>query len=128
MGQAKRRKQQLGHLYGTTKGSNSQTVQSRLDQVTLKHIQAQMTEGCHVVLIGTESARPLAAAAGLPWLHELPEGDPVPKSVAWDPAIAEAGGPLLPPHASDDGLLILGGGCFKWLESCLLGIGCESNA
>jgi len=39
-----------------------------------------------VTLVGTDAARPLAKAAGLQWLHEIPVGGTVPRSVAWDPS------------------------------------------
>jgi hypothetical protein len=116
MGQAKRRKQQLGPLYGTPKNSISQLAQYMVEQMAIKNIKAAMAKNLPVVLIGRETSRPLAAAAGLPWLHELPENDPVPQWVAWDPAIAEAGGPLLFPPVSDDRLLVLGFGMSEWLS------------
>jgi hypothetical protein len=125
MGQAKRRKQQLGALYGTPEGSNRRLIayqgfdQGELDQQALKRIQAAMAQGEAVTLIGTEAARPLATAAGLPWLHELPEGEPVPQSVAWDPVIAEAGGPLLPPGHGTGGTVVMGAGSAQWLAAAI---------
>jgi len=125
MGQAKRRKQQLGDLYGTPQGSNRQLIayegfeQEQLDQKALTQIQAALSAGQPVVLIGTASARPLATAAGLPWLHELPTGEPVPNAVAWDPAIAEEGGPLLPVGQFDGGLTVFSDGFTQWLEQAL---------
>jgi hypothetical protein len=116
MGQAKRRKQQLGPLYGTTESSISQLAQKIVEQTAIKHIKAAMAKNLPVVLIGTEASRPLAAAAELPWLHELPEKDPVPQWVAWDPVIAEAGGPLLPPPICDDRLVVLGIGMSEWVS------------
>ena len=126
MGQSKRRREQLGALYGTPQGSNRDLIvyqgfdQEELDQEGLKCIQAVMAKGESVILIGTEAARPLAAAAGLPWLHELPAEEPVPRSLAWDPAIAEAGGPLLPPGHGSSGTLVMGAGSAQWLKRGLL--------
>jgi hypothetical protein len=121
MGQAKQRKQQLGDLYGTPEGSNRKFVayqgfdQQELDRKSLRRIQAAMAAGEPVTLIGTEAARPLAQAAGLPWLHELPQGEPIPQSLAWDPQIAEDGGPLLPPGHGAGGVAILGAGAARWM-------------
>lgn len=121
MGQAKRRKQQLRDLYGTPEGSNRSLLayqgsdQTDLDQKALKSIRDALSAGQPVTLIGTAAARPLAAAAGLPWLHELPDGEAIPKAVAWDPEVADAGGPLLPPDHSTGGVVVLGAGTSKWL-------------
>ena len=121
MGQAKRRKQQLGDLYGTPKGSNRSLLayqgfdQTDLDQKALKHIRSALSAGQPVTLIGTAAARPLAAAAGLPWLHELTDGEAIPKAVAWDPEVADAGGPLLPLDHSAGGLVLFGAGTSEWL-------------
>lgn len=126
MGQAKARKQRLGSLYGTPEGSNRTPIvyqgfhQDELDQKGLKRIQAAMAKGESVILIGTEAARPLAAAAGLPWLHELTAGEHPPKSLAWDPAIAEAGGPLLPPGHGSGATIVMGAGSAQWIERGLL--------
>jgi hypothetical protein len=123
MGQAKRRKQQLGALYGPPEGSNRRLIayqsndQAELDRKGLREIQATMAKGEPVTLIGTEAARPLAAAAGLPWLHELPQGEPVPQWLAWDPQIAEGGGPLLPSGHGRGGTVILGAGAAQWLDT-----------
>lgn len=123
MGQAKRRKQQLGPLYGTPEGSNRRLIayqgfeQGELDQKALKRIQAAIAAGQPVTLIGTEAARPLAAAAGLPWLHELPEGEPLPQWLAWDPQIAEAGGQLVPAGHGHDGIVVLGPGSGRWMAA-----------
>lgn len=95
---------------------NSQIAQNVVEQMAVERIKAAIAQNLTVVLIGTETSRPLAAAAGLPWLHELPEKDPVPQWVAWDPAIAEAGGPLLPPPVSDDRLVILGPGMSEFVS------------
>lgn len=121
MGQAQRRKQQLGDLYGTPEGSNRPLNayqgfdQAELDQKALQQIRAALASARPIVLIGTKAACPLAAAAGLPWLHELPDGQAVPKAVAWDPEIAEAGGPLLPPDHSAGGVVVMGAGSSEWL-------------
>jgi hypothetical protein len=125
MGQAKRRRQQLGALYGTPKGIHHPLVvyqnfdQVAMDQKALKFIRSAMAKGEPVILIGTEAARPLATAAGLPWLHELPDGNPLPQSLAWDPVIAEAGGPLLPPGHGSGGTLVMGAGSSQWLGRAL---------
>ena len=128
MGQAKRRKAALGNAYGTPEGSNRSLivyqgfVQTELDSKALPQIQAALAKGQRVTLVGTQSARPLAEAANLPWLHELPKGDPIPESLAWDIELAANGGPmLLQSDRSDGGLLILGAGSSQWLEQALAG-------
>ncbi len=121
MGQAKRRKQQLGDRYGTPEGSNRPLIayqgfdQVELDQKALRQIRAALAAARPIVLIGTKAARPLAAAAGLPWLHELPDGQAIPKAVAWDPEVAETGGPVLPPDHSAGGVVVVGAGSSEWL-------------
>lgn len=125
MGQAKRRRQQLGALYGTPEGSNRPLIayqgfdQAELDQKALVRIRTAQAAGQPVTLIGTEAARPLAEAAGLPWLHEIPAGDPIPQSLAWDPQIAEAGGPLLPSGHGAGGIAVLGAGASQWMTAAL---------
>lgn len=125
MGQAKRRRQQLGALYGTPEGSNRPLIvhqgtdQAELDQKALAQIRTAQAAGQPVTLIGTEAARPLAEAAGLPWLHEIPAGQPIPQSLAWDPQIAEAGGPLLPPGHGAGGIAVLGAGSSQWMTAAL---------
>jgi hypothetical protein len=124
MGQAKRRKQQLGDLYGTPEWSNRLIVykgfdQPTCDQMTLKHIKATMSVGQRVIFMGTKADRPLAAAAGLTWLHDRSDClDPY--SFAWDPEIAENGGPLIPVHTHEGSLVIVGAGVSEWLSSALL--------
>lgn len=123
MGEAKRRRQQLGDLYGTPEGSNRRLIayqgfdQTELDQKALARIRTAQAAGQRVLLMGTEAARPLAQAAGLPWLHEIPAGDPIPPSLAWDPQIAEAGGPMPPPGQSDGGIMVVGAGAAQWLAA-----------
>jgi hypothetical protein len=128
MGEARRRKKALGFAYGTPESSNHPLIayqgftQKELDSKALQHIQAALAKGQHVTLIGTQAARPLAEAANLPWLHELPKGDPIPESVAWDVEIAANGGPIL--HQSDrpdGGIVILGAGSSQWLEEAIAG-------
>ena len=125
MGQARRRKQQLGDMYGTPEGSNHKFIvykgfdQPTCDQMVLKRIKAAISAGQRVILVGTKAARPLAAAAGLSWLHERPDLFE-PYSFAWDPEIAEKGGPLIPAHTHEGSVLILGDGCSQWLSSVLL--------
>ena len=127
MGQAKRRKAALGNAYGTPEGSNRSLIvyegfiQRELDLKALQQIQAALAKGQHVTLVGTQAARPLAEAANLPWLHELPKGDPIPESLAWDIELAANGGPMLQSDRSDGGLLILGAGSSQWLEQALTG-------
>lgn len=125
MGQARQRKQQLGDMYGTPEGSNHGLIfykgfdQPTCDQIVLKRIKAAISAGQRVILMGTKAARPLAAAAGLTWLHERSDFlDP--HSFAWDPEIAEKGGPLIPAHTYEGSVLILGAGCSQWLSSVLL--------
>jgi hypothetical protein len=124
MGQARRRKQQLGDLYGTPKGSNRELIsykgfdQPTLDQMALKRIKAAISAGQRVILMGTKAARPLAAAAGLTWLHERSDCLE-PYSFAWDPEIAEAGGPLIPEYAHEGSLVIVGAGADEWLSAAL---------
>jgi len=124
MGQAKRRKQQLGDLYGTPEGSNRELIfykgfdQPTLDQMALKHIKAAISAGQRVILMGTKAARPLAAAAGLTWLHDRSDCLE-PYSFAWDPEIAEAGGPLIPEYAHEGSLVIVGAGADEWLSAAL---------
>jgi hypothetical protein len=126
MGQAKLRRQQLGSLYGTPEGSNKKLKayiggdQHELDQKALKEINAAKGSGQPVILIGTEGARSLASAAGLAWLHEIPEGEPIPESFAWDPAIAEKTGIMPPSGHESGGVVILAAGATKWLEGFLL--------
>ena len=125
MGQAKRRKEQLGDLYGAPKGDSSfpaysTSKQRKLDEKGLQMIRSALKAGQPVLLVGTVASRPLAKAAGLPWLHELPLNTPIPKSLAWDMEIAEQGGPVLPSgHTTPDTLLILGAGTAKWMEGYL---------
>jgi hypothetical protein len=116
MGQAKRRRERLGLLYPTVDLSDHPFVcyegleQSELDKEALQEIKKAKAIGRSLVLVGTKDARALAAAADLPWLHELPEGAPLPRWYAWDPEIAEAGGPMPDPTAYPGGLLIMGAG------------------
>lgn len=125
MGQAKRRKQQLGDIYGTPEGSNHRLIyykgfdQPTCDQMTLKHIKATMSVGQRVIFMGTKADRPLAAAAGLTWLHERSDCLE-PYSFAWDLEIAEKGGPLIPSYAYEGSLAIVGAGASEWLSSALL--------
>ena len=125
MGQARRRKQQLGGMYGTTEGSNHGLIfckgfdQPTRDQMTLKRIKAAISAGQRVILWGTKAARPMAAAAGLTWLHDRSDLSE-PYSFAWDPEIAEKGGPLPPAHTYKGSVLILGAGYIEWLSSALL--------
>ncbi len=129
MGQAKRRRERLGPLYGTKDESNHPLVcyqgfeQSELDQRALRRIKKAKNMGRPVVLFGTKDARALAAAADLPWLHELPEGAPLPRWYAWDPEIAEAGGPMPDPTAHPGGLLVMGAGSGNWMTKALAGGG-----
>lgn len=125
MGQAKRRKQQLGNLYGTPEGSNYKLItykgfdQATCDQMTLKTIKAAISAGQRVILMGTKADRPLATAAGLIWLHERSDCLE-PYSFAWDLEIAEKGGPLIPSYAYEGSLVIVGAGASEWLSSALL--------
>jgi hypothetical protein len=125
MGQAKRRKQQLGNLYGTPEGSNHKLItykgfdQATCDQMTLKIIKAAISVGQRVILMGTKADRPLATAAGLTWLHERPDCLE-PYSFACDLEIAENGGPLAPPHTHEGSLLIIGAEASEWFSSALL--------
>lgn len=125
MGQAKRRKEQLGDLYGAPKDNfslpaYSTSKQRKLDEKGLQMIRSALKTGQPVLLVGTAASRPLAKAAGLPWLHELPLGTSIPNSLAWDLEIAEQGGPVLPSgHTTPDTLLILGAGTAKWIKSYL---------
>lgn len=125
MGQAKRRKQQLGDMYGTPEGSNHKFItykgfdQATCDQMTLKTIKAAISAGQRVILMGTKADRPLATAAGLTWLHERPDCLE-PYSFAWDLEIAENGGPSAPPFTHEGSLLIVGVGVSEWLPSALL--------
>jgi hypothetical protein len=125
MGQAKRRKQQLGGLYGTPEGSNNPFVvyqgydQNELDKKAAASIANAQRRGQAVCLIGTEASRPLAAAAGLPWLHEIAEGQELPRSFAWDPEIAENGGPLIPGGHFNGGVTVLGAGFGQYLTYAL---------
>jgi hypothetical protein len=120
MGQARQRREKLGALYGTPEGSNRKLIvfrgsdQPELDKKALIRIQEALAKGLPVLLIGTKAARPLATAAKLPWVHELPKGHSLPKAVAWDLEIAENGGPIVPLGYFDGGLTILGDGCAKW--------------
>jgi hypothetical protein len=127
MGQAKRRKAALGDAYGAPEGSNRSLivyegfVQRELDLEALQQIQAALAKGQHVTLVGTQAARPLAEAAKLPWLHELPKDNPIPESLAWDIELAANGGPMLQSNRLNGGLLILGAGSGQWLEHALAG-------
>lgn len=96
MGQAKRRRQQLGDLYGTPEGSN----RPPFDPEALRRIEQVLADGQRLLLVGSDQAQALAAAAGLPWLHRLPEGEPLPQGVAWDLQLAMEGGPVLTPDQS----------------------------
>lgn len=127
MGEAKRRKAVLGDAYGTPEGSNRPLVvctgfnQSELDKKALQMICVAQAKGQPVTLIGTEAARALAEAAGLPWLHEIPAGEPVPESFAWDPVAAENGGPLMQKSDSDSNrVVVLGAGTSQWLEDAIV--------
>jgi hypothetical protein len=125
MGESRRRKQQLGKLYGTPEGSNSRLFvyrdadQHKLDVEALRRIRAAQSAGHQVTLVGTSAAKPLAEAAGLPWLHEISAVDPIPASFAWDPVIAELGGPLLPDVDCGNRVVILGAGSTQWMAAAL---------
>jgi hypothetical protein len=124
MGQAKRRKDVLGDAYGTPEGSNQKLVayrgsdQSELDRKALNRILAAKAAGMPVTLVGTKAARPLAQAAGLPWLHELPAGRVAPRQLAWDPSITTSvGGCMLDAtEIHRGGLLIIGAGASEWVQ------------
>ena len=77
-----------------------------------------------VILIGTSKCRPLATAAGLPWLHELPQNEINPRFFAWDLEVAENGGPL-PDKIDKDRSLFIGAGFSDWLELALLDTKCQ---
>jgi hypothetical protein len=118
MGQAKRRKQQPA-LYGTPEGSN----RPPFDPQTLQQIELAIAGGQRLMLVGDSQARPLAEAAGLPWLHELPQADPLPQAFAWDLQIAmDGGGPSLSPKTADfmaGGVVVMGPGVGKTLAGVL---------
>ena len=122
MGQAKRRKQQLGDLYGTPAGSKKALLvcQGASEEERLKkalvQIRAAQAAGKPVKLIGTAAACPLAEAAGLRWLHEIPASDSIPTSFAWDPMLAESGGPLMPEGHAVDGVVVIGARASEWLD------------
>ena len=126
MGQAKQRREKLGALYGTPEGSNRKLIayqgfdQADLDRRALIRIQSALAQGLPVLLIGTKDARPMAQAAGLPWVHELPTGQDLPKAVAWDPQIADNGGPLLPHGHFNGGVAVFGAGSVEWMEKAIL--------
>jgi hypothetical protein len=124
MGQSKRRKQMLGDLYWTPEARNSRlvvikgSVQAKNDAIALVRLKEAMSTGQPVTLIGSALARPLAAAAGIQWLHELPTGEPIPSCIAWDAELAVQGGPMLPAgHAPS--LVVLGAGSAEFLEDAL---------
>ena len=125
MGQARRRRQQLGSLYGTPEGSNQKlkvfagSDQSELDQKALKEIVVAKANDQPVILIGTQQAQPLVSAAGLDWLHEIPKGQPIPKSFAWDLENAEKTG-IVPPAEQAGAVVILAAGSIRMLEKAIL--------
>ena len=123
MGQAKRRREDLGDAYGTPEGSNQELIvykgsdQKELDKIAFQTIVSARENGQHVILIGTEAARPLALAVNLKWLHDIPAGESLPQSIAWDIGVALAGGPGLPPVACPSNtIVVLGAGAFQSLE------------
>ena len=124
MGQSKRRKQMLGDLYWTPEARNSRlvvikgSVQAKNDAIALVRIKEAMSTGQPVTLIGSALARPLAAAAGIQWLHEMPTGEPIPNCIAWDPELAALGGPMLPAYR-DHGIVVLGAGSAGFIEDAL---------
>jgi hypothetical protein len=125
MGEARRRKRQLGELYGTPEGSNRGLVayqgfsQEELDQKALARIKAAKAAGQKVVLMAASAANPLAQAAGLPWLHELGEGEPIPSAIAYSLEAAEVGGPIIDPVACEGAVLIIGAGVSEWLRETI---------
>lgn len=127
MGQAKRRREAIGELYGTPAGSNKPLIafkgftQNELDQKALERIQVARSAGQPVIVWGTRAAQSLVEAAGIAWLHELRPGEPIPREVAWDPTIAELGGPMLPPDHCTGGVLIIGAGLSEWMTQALAG-------
>jgi hypothetical protein len=122
MGESKRRKQLLGDLYWTPEARNSRlvvikgSVQEKNDAIALVRIKEAMSTGQPVTLIGSALARPLAAAAGIQWLHEIPIWEPVPSCIAWDPELAAQGGPMIPAYR-DHGIVVLGAGAAEFIET-----------
>lgn len=104
--------EQLIAFVGSEQGEN--------DLKALDLIRNAQSAGQSVVLFAIQEVDRLATAANLPWLHELPIDAVQPHSFAWDPGIADAGGPV--PVVRDGELLILGAGYFKWMEAALLGV------
>jgi hypothetical protein len=92
--------------------------QEALDRENLERIRLHLADGDRVILFGTAEARPLAEAAGLPWVHELPEGKALPQAIAWDLEVTrEEGCPPLPANwGFSESVLILGAGSGPWIE------------
>ncbi len=95
-----------------SEGSDQET----LDREALGQIRRAMADGHRVVLVGTAAARPLAEAAGLSWLHEHPEGEPLPQAIAYDPDVA-GNGLQMPVKAYGGAVVVLGAGASRWLDS-----------
>ena len=124
MGEAKRRKAKLGDLYGTPEGSNRPLIvyqggtQREFDEHILTTIKAALIKGDPVLLVGDERCYSVAAAAGLPWLHNMDDPTNPPRSYAWNPGLfVEGRGPMLQPEKVDnEAHLILGHGSTKYLQ------------
>ena len=120
MGEAKRKKQQLGGAYGTPLTSKravsalSSKGLSAMDREVLGHIKKAASHGRRIILVGGKEACALAERAGLPWLHELADPSKAPYAVAWNPVIAESGGPMLRPPDIEGAFVVYGAGISKW--------------
>ena len=87
----------------------------------LPDIMIAMAQGIPTLLIGTvEADSSLAEAANLPWLHEIPAGQPQPPFAAWD--WKKDAKP--DPSAYKDGGAVLGAGMLdattKERDNCIL--------
>lgn len=90
----------------------------------LEAIHLARAKGKDIVIWGTIKAQPLVEAAGLPWLHQLPQGAPMPRSYAMDGFMALATG-VMPPMPSElrDTLLVLGAGTEEFIQPLIAAAG-----
>ena len=93
--------------------------QEALDREDLECIRLHLADGDRVVLFGTAAARPLVQAAGIPWLHELPETEPLPLAIACDLEIGpdKGGRPLPAGYDFVNAVLFLGAGSGPWVKA-----------
>jgi hypothetical protein len=88
-----------------------------LDKDALAIMRLARRQGRRVVLVGGDEARFLAKQMNLPWLHEMENPSKIPYAVAWNPNIAEAGGPLLSDWVVSRAIVVFGAGIRDWTHA-----------